>query len=225
MNETLFLLIMIASVFVVVGAAWLGRTAVQCCAIALALTTTVIAGKVVTLFGLSASAGTCCYAAIFLCTDVIAECWGRREALKTVVYTFGANAMLLGIGFLAVQMNQASSTAVGEALEAIFEFLPRLLAGGLIAFIVSQTFDVWFFHWIKSRTNGRHLWLRNNASTMVSQAIDTILIWHIAFWGVVPNIWSIILVSYVVKVAVALTDTPFCYLAVRLTPESRRARS
>jgi uncharacterized integral membrane protein (TIGR00697 family) len=77
---------------------------------------------------------------------------------------------------------------------------------------------VWAFHAIRQRTGGRLLWLRNNASTVVSQLLDSAIFCTIAFWGLFPvNVfWEIMLSTYVIKVAVAALDTPFIYLARRM---------
>ena len=86
----------------------------------------------------------------------------------------------------------------------------------MVAFLVSQNHDVLAFDMWKRITGGKHLWLRNNASTSVSQAIDTVIFVLLAFAGTYSwsTIWSMIWVTYVIKLAVALADTPFVYLLV-----------
>ncbi|MEJ2654625.1 MAG: queuosine precursor transporter, partial [Acidihalobacter sp.] len=76
------------------------------------------------------------------------------------------------------------------------------------------------FHYWKEKTGGRYLWLRNNASTMVSQALDSIIFVGIAFWGVFPwpEFFQILLTTYIMKFIIAAADTPFIYLAKHLTP-------
>ena len=91
---------------------------------------------------------------------------------------------------------------------------------GALAYFVSQHFDVWFYHLIHEKTKERFLWLRNNGSTMVSQAIDTSIFYTIAFYGVFDNLLQIALAGYIVKVAIALCDTPFMYVSKKLTPKN-----
>lgn len=225
MNVIYFLALMVSAFTVVVLAAYHGKASLQCAAVGLAVMTTVIAGKIVPLWGISASAGTATFTAIFLCTDLIAECYGKREALRTVGYTFIANLAFLLIGLLTVRLTEAEATATGTALRALFSWLPRLLAGGLIAFLVSQSCDVLLFLGIKKLTQGRHLWLRTAGSSAISQAIDTIIVWHIAFYGIIHHLWSVIAVAYVTKLLATLLETPFCYVGRALTPEYRNARS
>ena len=79
--------------------------------------------------------------------------------------------------------------------------------------MVSQHLDVWIFHKLKQITNGKHLWLRNNLSTLTSQFIDTTIFITISFYGVFP-ILPAIFGQYLIKVIIALLDTPIVYLAV-----------
>src|SRR5690606_5598748 len=105
-----------------------------------------------------------------------------------------------------------------------FGFLPRIAIGSMLAYLASQLLDVTLFANIKQRTEGRLLWLRNNASTLISQAVDTTIFVFIglgplALLGMVPLIdsWQLFgaiwASSYIMKLIVALADTPFLYLA------------
>ena len=82
--------------------------------------------------------------------------------------------------------------------------------GSLVAYVVSQNWDVRVFHKLKEMTGGRHLWLRNNVSTMTSQALDTVIFITIAFYGVLPVV-PLIIGQYIVKLLIAALDTPFIY--------------
>ncbi len=87
--------------------------------------------------------------------------------------------------------------------------------GSLFAYLVSQTHDVWMFHYLKRKTQGRHLWLRNNLSTITSQAIDTVVYSTVVWWAVMDlgTAIELALAKYVFKVIIALLDTPFIYWA------------
>ena len=89
-----------------------------------------------------------------------------------------------------------------------------MLIGGWTSYAVSQHLDVWIFHKIKEKTKGKHLWLRNNVSTLISQFIDTLIFITIVFYGVCP-LWNAIFGQYIIKVIIALLDTPIVYLAVK----------
>jgi queuosine precursor transporter len=78
--------------------------------------------------------------------------------------------------------------------------------------------DVWAFHFWKEKTNGKMLWLRNNASTLVSQLIDSTIFCLIAFYGVFPTavLVEILITTVIFKAIVSVLDTPFIYLARRV---------
>jgi hypothetical protein len=107
--------------------------------------------------------------------------------------------------------------SVHEATVTLFDYTPRFVLGSLLAYLLSQTFDVWVFHRIREATGGRHLWLRNTGSTLLSQAIDTLIYGLVVWWGLVDLATAMALAGakYVFKFAIAVIDTPFIYLACR----------
>ncbi len=93
----------------------------------------------------------------------------------------------------------------------------RIVAASMVAYLISQLHDVWAFLFWRRVTAGKHLWLRNNLSTIVSQFLDSIIFITLAFAGTVANavLVNMIISQYLVKIILVLADTPFCYLAVR----------
>jgi uncharacterized integral membrane protein (TIGR00697 family) len=89
------------------------------------------------------------------------------------------------------------------------------MIASLVAYLCSQYHDVWAFHFWRRVTNARFLWLRNNASTIVSQLLDSVVFITIAFYGRMPVV-PLILGQWVVKVGIAVLDTPLVYLLVYL---------
>ena len=109
----------------------------------------------------------------------------------------------------------AYSASIHEAFATIVDFTPRFIFGSLLAYFISQHFDVWAFHKIKSWTGDRWLWLRNNGSTLSSQVVDTTIYSLVAWWGIVDLKTALALgaAKYVFKVAIAAIDTIFIYWA------------
>ena len=108
-----------------------------------------------------------------------------------------------------------------DPLVVIFGYLPRLLLASLSAFIVSQLIDVYVFDKIKTKLpDNKHLWIRNNVSTILSQLVDSLIFVPIAFYGTVSfeTLIGLILSTYLIKVIVALLDTPFIYLIKKVNP-------
>jgi len=178
--------------------------------------------KLTMVFGLQTSMGVILYSSIYFSTDLLSECYGRREANRAVMIGFLVSIMIIvmtSISLLYLPSNQPKTAEfalrIHQATQTLFDFSPRFILGSLLAYFISQFFDVWVFHWIKLRTGGKHLWLRNNASTLLSQAIDTVIYGVVVWWGVVDFITAMQLAAakYLFKVIIALLDTPFIYWA------------
>jgi len=179
--------------------------------------------KLTTVFGMPTSLGVVLYSGIYFATDLLSERYGKREANRAVRIGFCVSVitvafMALSLLFLPTEVTpQANSLAVQAhaALSFLFGYTPRFVFGSLLAYLISQSHDVWFFHLIKKKTEGRHLWLRNTLSTTVSQAIDTAIYSAIVWWAVLDLQTAIQLAAakYVFKVVVAILDTPFIYWA------------
>jgi len=175
--------------------------------------------KTVQLFGLVATLGNILYASIFFGTDILSEVYGKKAARRGVWLGFiGMMLMTLWMQ-IGLKFIPDASDFAQDSLSTIFGLMPRVAAGSLIAYLLSQHHDVFAFHFWKNKTKGRFLWLRNCASTVVSQAIDSIIFCTIALWGVFEtNTWvQILATTYFLKLFVAVIDTPFIYLARRLS--------
>ncbi len=175
--------------------------------------------KTVQLFGLVATLGNILYGSIFLATDILSEVYGKKAARRGVWLGFiGMTLMTLWMQ-IGLKFIPDVSDFAQDALSTIFGLMPRVAAGSMVAYLISQHHDVFAFHFWKNRTRGRFLWLRNNASTMVSQAIDSIIFCAIALWGLFDiKTWlQILATTYFLKWFVAAIDTPFIYLARRLS--------
>jgi len=179
--------------------------------------------KITTLFGMTVTLGNALYAAIFFATDLLGEVYGKRAANRGVV--IGFFALVLATVIMQVSLRYSViddpwAIEVQDSMSTLFGFMPRIALASLAAYLLSQFHDVWAYHYWRRRTRGRHLWLRNNASTMVSQLIDSVVFCSIAFWGVVDRgaFIDILVTTYVLKFIVALMDTPFIYLGRKIAP-------
>jgi len=169
--------------------------------------------KTVELFGFIATLGNIVYGGLFLATDLLGEVFGKNEARKGVwLGFFSMIVMTLSMQF-ALWFQPYENDFAHPAMSTIFGFMPRILFASLAAYLVSQHHDVWAFHFWRNRFHGRHLWLRNNLSTLVSQAADSLVFVMLAFYGVFSGtvLLSILLTTYLFKVMVALLDTPIVY--------------
>lgn len=173
--------------------------------------------------------GTVLFASTFFCTDILAEHYGRAAARRAVLLGFAAYLlwtalMLVTLGFRPLAPEEAGpglawALPVHEAMSLLFAPAPALFAAGMTAYLISQFHDIWLFRLLHRATAGRHLWLRNNVSTMVSALIDNAVFSVLAWVVFAPQpldvetlVVTYILGTWVLRVAVAALDTPFLYL-------------
>ncbi len=173
----------------------------------------VLATKIINVFGFFVPAGVLAYSITFICTDVISEIWGKKRANQTVIGGFITLLFVLILVRISLIWPKAPFWDQEAAFQTILGSTSRIIIASFIAYLASQFHDVWAFHFWKKLTKDRHLWLRNNLSTAVSQFIDSFLFITIAFYGVMP-IWPLILGQWVIKFAIAVLDTPVIYFVV-----------
>ncbi len=173
----------------------------------------VLAAKIITIFGIVVPAGVFGYCITFVCTDVIGEIWGKHRANQVVTGGFVALIVSFLLIKLALIWPPAPFWHYGPQFGKILGMTPRIIIGSLCAYLVSQFHDVWAYHYLKEKTRGRHLWLRNNVSTMVSQLLDSTIFITIAFYKIMP-VLPLILGQWSVKIVIAALDTAVVYWAV-----------
>jgi len=168
------------------------------------------------------------YPITFLCTDFISELYGRQRANQVVWMGLALNLWVMFILWIGGALPGFESP--GQMESRVFFELRRLafsaVTASMIAYLAAQFIDVQLFHFWKDFTKGRHLWLRNNGSTLVSQLVDTIsviLITHFLAKGIPvdtseplwPQLLTFIAAGYTFKLTVALLDTVPFYVGAR----------
>lgn len=179
------------------------------------------------LFGipLMLSGGAITYAFTFLCTDIIGEIWGKKEANRAVILGFVGQVFAIAL-IIFTQYTPTKDMEMQRAYEILLGQSPIFCIGSLVAYLTSQTWDVWIFHRIRAAFLGSHhlRWIWNNASTITSQIFDTAIYSVIAFgigmgwlWqeNGILKIMSIFIGQYLLKLCLAILDTPFFYLLTR----------
>ncbi len=178
----------------------------------------------VTAFGMEMTLGNILFASTFLVTDILSELYGKKAA-QTAVYLGIATSVIfifLSQSWMLYVPNE--NDFASPAIRTVFSNTPRLMAVGIIVYVIVQLFDVWAYHkwwaFTKSRfgDSKKLLWLRNNGSTLVSQLLNTVLFTWGAFLGTydTKTLVSIAIASYIIFVATSIADTPFVYLARHL---------
>jgi len=180
--------------------------------------------KLVDLFTIAATLGNVVYATSFLVTDILSELYGKKSAQKGVLIGFMSLFTSTLLLQFALWFTPGAEDWAQPHMQALFGLLPRISLASLTAFGISQFHDVWAYHFWKNKKPGtRFIWLRNNASTMISQLLDSLIFTAIAFLGEFPFpvLVEIFLSTYLLKWIVSAADTPFIYWAVRMKKKGR----
>lgn len=176
-------------------------------------------------YTMSVPAGVIAYPFTFLATDLISELFGRKKAQLVVWVGFFMNIFMLLLMTINHWLPNTYGVSGGlDLFEGVYEFMVGNTIASMIAYLTAQTVDVRLFHFWKRKTGGKYLWLRNNASTMFSQLVDSTAILTILFLAGnlgdnITTVWQLIILiinSYLFKFFFALFDTPLFYLGVRI---------
>lgn len=213
-NEFLFIFVLIAGLLAVPFAAFMGKNWLQGYVVMITLLLGITDSKVVMVWGLPITLGTALYATIFLATDVLNENFGKKSAYETVrISVFAAILFQVFLQAIRLAVPAEDVAMLSDAMDTVFTTSFRIVFAGLFVYLLSQSLDVWLYDKIKRWTDEKHLWLRNNGSTLISQLFDTFAFAFLAFYGAFDGWLQLAAVAYGVKVAVALADTPFAYLS------------
>ena len=164
-------------------------------------------------------------AVMFFASDCYTELYGRRAAQVVVNVAFAMNFVVLGLVWSTIAAPAAPSSIDPAAFREVLGASTNVIAASLVAYLVSQNYDVIAFDALRSATDGAHLWLRNIGSTATSQVLDTVIFVSLAFY-VIPRVAGIgpvlpvavvqqlVVGQYLLKLLLALADTPFVYAVV-----------
>ena len=170
---------------------------------------------------LSVPVGVLAYPITFIATDLIAEFYGKQKAQKLVLTGFAMNVFMLIMMTIANLLTDSAGISGGnEIFSGVYKFMIANTIASMIAYLIAQSIDIQIFHFLKKKTRGKKLWLRNNVSTMISQLIDSIIVILIIYFAgnLSDNINSIgmlillIFNAYIFKFFFAIFDTPIIYL-------------
>ena len=162
------------------------------------------------------SVGILPYPITFLVTDIISEIYGREKANRVVMVGFISSIFIMGVVMVGDMVSATQWSPVDDSVfHRVFGLFGPAVFASMTAYITAQFIDIRIFHFWKRKTNNRHLWLRNNGSTIFSQLIDTLsVLFLLCSFGVIDwvRFYPLLLNGFLFKVLVALIDTPFFYL-------------
>ncbi len=170
------------------------------------------------LFRFELSVGIIPYPLTFLVTDLISEIYGKERANRVVMAGLVSSLLVLLIVSIANVVPATDWSPVNnETFSSVFGLTEVAVGASMAAYLLAQFIDIRVFHFWKRITRGRHLWLRNNFSTLFSQLVDTsaVLILLCSFGAIDwSNFFVLWLNGFLFKALVALADTPLLYIGV-----------
>ena len=171
--------------------------------------------KTITLFGLDVAMGNIMFASSFLATDMLSEIYGKKIAKKAVIA--GVCALVFFICFMQLTLAFAPSEfdVINPAMSEFFRMSVRTTLASVVMYALANICDVYLFDFLKKKTNGKKLWLRNNVSTIICNGLENFGFIFLAFFGVLEteSLLPIALTTTAVEAIIALLDTPFLYVA------------
>jgi queuosine precursor transporter len=179
--------------------------------------------KSIEIIGLSATLGNSVYGSIFLATDILNEKYGAKDANRSVVFGFAASIVMLVTMSLSLLFVPSINDYAQDSLVTLFNPAIRIVLGSLLAYLFAQFLDIKLFNVIKKKLpSNKYMWVRNNVATILSQGVDTIIFVTIAFLFVYETsvLLQIYASTFILKVIIAVIDTPFLYIAKKIKPNS-----
>ena len=170
--------------------------------------------------------GTVLFASTFLCTDILSEHFGKDKAQTNVLISFVSFLFITIVMLLTIGFQPSENDWAQDSLVNIFTPMSRFFIASMIAYLISQYFDIWIYSLIKNFTTNRFLWIRNNLSTIISSLVDNTVFSILAWIILNPNpetLYNVIMIyifgTYILRIFIALIDTPFIYLSKIFLPK------
>ena len=189
--------------------------------VTLYLVSNIMAVKIISIFGyFYFDAGTITFPFAYMLGDVLTEIWGYRTARKVIWTTFACNVIMVlctQVGVWLPSPDYLDSAA--QSYNTIFTYVPRIVVGSLVGFILGELSNAWLMERIKKLTRGRWLWVRTIGSSVVGYLFDTLPFVLIAFAGILTtrDLLLMIALQYVMKLSIeVLFGTPMAYAVIVL---------
>lgn len=181
------------------------------------ITANIMVCKSVDLIGMSATLGNVMFASNFLATDMLTECYGVKSARKGVAFAVFSIVTFCVCTQLMLLFKPNSIDMAQPCMDVLFSFTPRITLASVAMFTLSNFADVGLYDFLRRKTNGRYMWLRNNVSTILCNGAENFVFYFIAFAGSID--WRALIAMGIsataIEVIVALCDTPFLYIATK----------
>lgn len=176
----------------------------------------IVTAKNVNIFGLSTTLGTVLFASTFLATDILSECYSKKDAKTAIYLGLFSNIVLIVVTQLALCYVPSAFDYANDSMHVLFSLNLRISVASALMYLIANLADIYLFGVLKVKTHNKKLWLRNNVSTILCNCLENFAFIFLAFCGIydMRTMFSIALSTSIIEVGVAILDTPFLYLAV-----------
>jgi queuosine precursor transporter len=180
------------------------------------LVSNLIAQKVCLIGTFAVSGAVLLFPITYIFGDVFTEVYGYAASRRAIWLGFFGTALLYFMAAIVIKLPAAPGWPNQQAFATVFGFIPRILAASLIAFWAGEFANSYTMARLKLLTDGRKLWTRTIGSTVVGQAVDTVLVITLTFGGIYPvrTLLNIMATGYVLKVGYEVIATPLTYLII-----------
>jgi uncharacterized integral membrane protein (TIGR00697 family) len=180
------------------------------------LVSNLVAQKVCVIGPFAISGAVLLFPITYIFGDIFTEVYGFAASRRAIWLGFFGTTLLYGMGAIVIALPAAPGWPNQQAFATVFGFIPRILAASLVAFLAGEFANSYTMAKLKLLTDGRKLWTRTIGSTVVGQAVDTVLVIVLTFVGVVPvrTLASMIVTGYALKVGYEVLATPLTYLVI-----------
>lgn len=189
---------------------------IACLFVAGLLLSNIIAGKLITIFGLVLPGAVILFPLTYIFGDVLTEVYGFKKTRLVIWTGFAANLLMAAVFALVIYIPSPAFFAGQEAFALVLGMAPRVVLASLLAYFIGEMTNSAILSRMKIMTRGRWLWTRTIGSTLAGEGIDTMVFITIAFWGLVPGdvLLQMMLYQYVFKASYEILATPLTYLLV-----------
>ena len=187
----------------------------------------IAAFKIVEIGFITATAGTLVFPISYILGDVFSEIYGYKTTKKIVIAGFLCNALMVLIFFLAIKMPYPKYFTNQKEFAMVLGSTPRIFIAGVVAYLVGGLSNAYIMNYLKNKSKIKYLWFRTISSTIVGEALDSIIFLSISFIGTITNIDLIkmIICQALIKIVFEVIMTPVTYKTISIVKDRENIKN
>lgn len=218
-NESIYLIQLSVLCVAVLGALKLGKNALIALICLLSVMANLLVLKQINFLGLTITTTDTYTVGILFAFNMLQEYFGKKVARQTLWLSLTGIGLYTLLSWLQLCYVPSIYDVAAPHYQAILGVMPRIAFASITAYFISIQLDRALYGFLQKRSGHRHLVARNYITLLFGQLIDTVLFSVLGLYGLVANLYHIVIVSYTVKVLAILVTTPFLALASKIYPQ------